>query len=176
MRDVEIYTAVRAALLAGFADGTFGAVEVLQRGQGVTIGAETGPAVYMQIIASPRIGWPVRSEIWNAETFDFDHQERQQMEAHVQISALLRDGQDEVSALDLLNRASMVLQGLPALASLRAAGAGVLRVSDVRNPMFTNGQAQFEYDPNFELVLTHEQITLTKTPGAVATDVRVVSI
>lgn len=176
MRDVEIYTAVRAALLAGFEGWPFGPVEVLQRTQTATVGAETGPVVYMQIIGAYRYGSPSRSEIWDAELGEFIHREVQKMETTVQLSALYRDGADEATAADVAQMAAMIVNGLPAMTSLRAAGAGVLRATQVRNPPFTNGQDTVEYDPNFDLVLTHEQTTLTRTPGAVATDLRVVSV
>jgi hypothetical protein len=42
----------------------------------------------------------------------------------------------------------------------------VLRVTDVRSGKIVNGEDQFETVPSFDLVVLHEQVTVTTTPAA----------
>lgn len=180
MSDEALFTAVRAALLAGLPNVT-GApddIAVKQSGQPDSTGADSGPTVYMAHLGDKPRGSPARTYEYREETEDYRATLRQKYETTLQISGVLVQTSEAGgwTAADLANAARMILQTDRALESLRAAGYGVQRMGDVRNTQFKNGSDAFEYDPNFDFVLTREQTTFDTTPGAVATELRVVSV
>jgi hypothetical protein len=176
MLDNALYIALKAAIDAGLAAAQIDAVSE-QKDQPTTQGDETGAAVYFtKLPMDKRYGWPEKSDVWNDDHTLFTHTERQRLESTVQISARKREDPaslDELTAGDIANAVAFFVQSDAGLALLAGSGLRVLRIGQVRGGHITNGEGQFETVPSFDLVLLHEQVTVTTTPAAVVKDFRI---
>lgn len=163
-----------AALLAMLAD-YFAAVgvadvEVIQAQQPTQQGQYTGDALYFQRLHERRYGWPQRLDVFDQASLTFVHGESTQYEVTYQFNAYIAPPQNgEIPArtpADILRVASMAFQSDRGMAPLRAAGLGVLRVTDLRLSYATNEQGQFEPEPSFDVTMTYRN-TLTDQVGLV---------
>lgn len=68
----------------------------------------------------------------------------------------------ESTAEDTLRAIMMWLMSGSGLAALRAKGYGIARITDIRNPEFTDSNDVFEFRPNFTMKIYYEQ-TMQKT-------------
>lgn len=172
MRDTALFTALRSVLNLQFAESDLPATKVKQSYQPVHMGTDTGPTVYFQKLFDEKQGWPYRKLVWDPDNFEYVNGLIQWVGTTFQVSAVLKQTAAGTgwTASDLVNEACAYLQSDAALEAFAFVGLRIMRISQVRNPPVTNGQDQFEFIPNFDFVLTHEQITLSRTPGAVATE------
>lgn len=178
MTEVEIFTLVRAVLNAAWpvfypADA---APLVLTSFQPEAQGIETdGPTIYLEHVTSRLVGSLRRESLADPDDAgQATRRETQQLETTVQARAIWSSSDPDRTQdpFDLAAKASAILQSDSGLDALRAGGAGLLRVTEIRNPKFVNGSDQFEPSPNFDFVLTHKQVTVTSIPAAVATALR----
>lgn len=135
-------------------------------------GAASAAYVYFVKIGDHRHGHPKRSDVYNATTGLFDHVETQTYETTYQFSAWVPQDPSDVTALtesDTLNIVSGIIQSDAILAAFSAAGVGVLRVTDVRNPYIVDDRDRFEAIPTFDIVLTHQRQTAVATLPTVST-------
>jgi len=173
MRDTALFTALRTVLLAGLALSDAPTTEVKRASQATQIGADTGPTVYFQKMMDRDLGSPQRKHIWDDETSDYVNAQIQKVATSFQIMGIHRLAvtDEGMTASDLANEARAILQSDDAIAAFLAVDVGVERVTQVRNSVFTDGQDQYEFSPSFDFVLTHDQVTFSRTPGAVAFEV-----
>lgn len=139
-------------------------------------GAATLPYVYFFKIGTHRHGSPQRKDVWNATAQAFDHIESQKCEDTYQFSAWVPQVPTDTSALtesDVLNTICGIMQSDTILAAFRAAGVGILRVTDVRNPYIVDDRDRFEAVPTFDIVLTHDRQTVTTLPAVDTYEARV---
>lgn len=180
MTEYDLFVALRAALVAQaarFPNGT----TFVRANAPVVQGRPSGPSVLFFPVGSRRYGWLRRDEVWDADAGRYVHREVQAYETTVQFEALgpppvAGVSTPTVTAADLVNTAAAVLQSDKALASLRAAGLGVLRVTDVRQPYMQNDRDQFEAVPSFDLIVTREQIVLDSTEAAYVGELRMARV
>lgn len=69
-----------------------------------------------------------------------------------------------MTASDWANIAQMFLQSREFLAVLKTANAGVLRITEVRNPEFDDDFNQHEFAPSFDVVITHDRVLTAMIP------------
>jgi len=134
-------------------------------------GAATGPYVYFVKISDHRFGHPYRADVWDEGAQTMRHTEMQVYETTYQLSAWVPQDAADVTALtesDILNIVSGIMQSDAILAAFRAAGAGILRVTDVRNPYIVDDRDRFEAVPTFDVVLTHKRDIASTLPAVVA--------
>ena len=161
---------------------TEGGLEITTQGQGlpngsiilafkqafqpIQQGVNTAPTVYMFKLGDELVGAPYRAHLWNPNTNTIVYTETQKYMTSFQISCLATQDPSNVNsytASDIANFARYVLQCLGTITALEAQGIGILRVGQVRNPTFIDDRERWEYSPNFDIVLTHDQvITLTQ--------------
>lgn len=183
MDDRSLYTALIAVLRSGMAM-TPDVLDIAQSNQLRAAGRPTTRALLLDKVGERRYGHVKREDVPDPdEPTLMIHRETQIYETRVQINGMAKPppvrGEppaDEPSASDLLNRAAAVLQSDVTIAALRAAGIGVLRITEVRNPTFRNDQDQFEASPSFDFFLTHDQVTVTTTPAAIVGELVVASV
>lgn len=183
MRDRDIFVAVIAVLRTGMAmDGN--TLEIAQTDQPRAAGRPTTRALLLTKIGDVRYGYPRREDVPDPdEPTAMIHRETQVYMTTLQINGMAKpppvEGEldpDEPTASDLANQAAAVMQSDAAIKALAAAGLTISRVRDVRNPKFRNDQDQYEASPSFDLVLTHEQVTVTTTPAAIVGELRLASV
>lgn len=134
-------------------------------------GATTGPIVYFFKVGDHNHGSPQREDFYNEAGVIFDQTQRQLVETTYQLAAWVPQNPAAVTALtesDVLNIVSAIMQSEALIAAFRAAGVGIQRVTDIRNPYFTDERDRFEAEPSFDIVLTHYR-NLSSTLPAVDT-------
>lgn len=171
MNDKELNALFMAQLLPAMqAQPDLYGVKLARNFQQTQQGAATGPYVYFVKIGDHRYGHVERREIWDETAGAFKHQETQQYETTYQLSAWVPQDSKDVTSLtesDILNIVSGIMQSDALMAAFRGAGAGILRVSEVRNPYIVDDRDRFEAVPSFDLVLTHKRTTVSTIPAVV---------
>jgi len=150
---------VKAELIArGYAG-----VIVKQGYQPTLEGAETAPTVYFfklddYIYGSPQVSAPYTSgnpPLENTQTTV------QWYETRFQFYALVKQNPEVVSytASDLINAMCSILQSDYVVYQLLESGVSVLKVTEVRNPLFKDDTNVYEASPSFDITFTQEQIS-----------------
>jgi hypothetical protein len=62
--------------------------------------------------------------------------------------------------LDVAHLTAALLQTWETIDALKAAGAGILRVTDVRCPYFKDDRNEFQPFPSFDFTITHERVII----------------
>lgn len=130
-------------------------------------GATTGPIVYFFKVGDHNHGSPQREDFYNEAGVIFDQTQRQLVETTYQLAAWVPQNPADVAALtesDVLNIVSAIMQSDALIAAFRAAGVGIQRVTDIRNPYFVDERDRFEAEPSFDIVLTHYRNLVSTTP------------
>lgn len=138
------------------ADG-FTNVVVQQANQPTQQGIPTNPTVYFYKVANKRFGFLERKDDWNPNTARMDHHERQYYETTFRIQALVLQSvtSPTYTASDLANEVASILQSDNTLAILNAQGVGILRITEISNPYFTDDRDNFEALPSFDFTLLY---------------------
>lgn len=178
MLDNAIFTAVRAALLAGYAlqPAPGPTVQVIQDYQPDHQSAPSGPALLLHMLPDRWVGSPLRKDIYDGVSGDFRHEERQEIAATIQATGIFRQTASDTTgwtAKDVATIGAMILQSDATMAQLRAAGLKLERVTQVRNPFMTNDRQEYEAVPSFDFVLTHTQTNVTRNPAFTAEELRI---
>lgn len=161
MRDKQLIKLVIATIIAQEAVAGIPGTPVKQAFQPTQQGVNTKPTAYIHKIASRRTGYPQRSDTWDANAGKMIHVETQNMETTFQVSALaLQDPKQEsqLTASDILDSISYILQSEATIEALMAQEVGVLKINDGRESYFKDEQDRFEVAPSFDFVLTHKRI------------------
>lgn len=149
--------------------------EVIQNYQPTQEGIPTAPIIFFEKLFDKAYGWahsqfdknPVRPPNW--ELNGFVATEEQWMETTFQVSALVIQDVDDLTLPTASDVALYVRQYITARVTqdiLRAGGASILRVTDIRNPKFTDDRGLFEANPNFDVVLQHRSRLAIIIPGS----------
>lgn len=174
MDDKALSILIRTQLLAVMQATTgLSSVGLARNYQPTQQGAATGAYVYFAKLFDRRYGHVERREVWNQTAGAFDHVERQQYETTYQFTAMVPQNAasaTELSESDILNRVSGIMQSDAMLAAFQAAGVGILRVTEVRNPYMLDDRDLYEAMPSFDLVVTHKRQTVTTLPAVVTYD------
>lgn len=180
MNDKEINALFMARLLPAMtaAPDLYG-VKLARNYQQTQQGANSTPYVYFVKIGDRRHGHPERRETWDAAAGAFRHEEWQQYETTYQFTAWVPQDAKDVTSLtesDILNQVAGFLQSDTLLAAFRAAGAGILRVTEVRNPYVVDDRDRFEAVPSFDIVLTHKRFIASTLPAVVVYESQIVRV
>lgn len=121
-------------------------------------GAESGAALYFFKVGDKRIGHPKRSSAWNSLLGKEIDTDTQLHESTWQISAWVRQTPtSDQTASDVLAITAMYMQGAQFVEALKAAGVGILRVTDLRNPYFKDERDQFQSSPSFDFTISYNR-------------------
>lgn len=133
-------------------------------------GANSSPYVYFVKVGDHRYGSPQRKGVLDSQANTFTHTEIQLYESTYQFSAWVPQDPKDVTSLsesDILNTVSGIIQSDAMLSAFNAAGVGILRVTDVRNPYIVDDHDQFEAVPSFDVTLTHKRTNVSTIPAVV---------
>ena len=153
---------IKAGLIA---DG-FNNVVVQQANQPTQQGIPTAPTVYFYKTGNRRYGFLGRNDKWDAMSSTMVHHERQYYETSFRIQALVLQNVKTPSytASDLANEVACIMQSDNTLAVLNDQGVGILRITDIINPYFTDDRDNFEALPSFDFTLLYLNDRLSTTP------------
>jgi len=65
------------------------------------------------------------------------------------------------------------LQSDSGIKALKAAGLGVLRITDSTNPSFQDDERRNEFSPSFTFTVEHERVIVSTTPTVETYDYRI---
>lgn len=193
MTDAELQALIVAQLttriplfpqLAGIAG-----LEVAQNFQPRQEGRRTSPTIYFVKISHRRYGFTGTRNTYVPPTDPpppppaalgtFLHEEVQVYEQRYQFMALVPQNPAQPMALtasDVLDTVAGILGSDACRAAMQAQGVGIQRITDVRNPYFTNDQNRFEADPSFDVVFCHTRTLESIAPKVEAYDLRVTRV
>lgn len=179
MTDNQLIVIIIALINSQKATAGIPDVFVKQAYQPTQQGANKNPTVYLHKVSDKRYGYPKLSSAWNAISETMEQQTTQQYETTFQISGFATQDPSNINQLtasDIINSVSYILQNAITVAILEAQGIGILRISDIRNPLVIDDRERHEYSPNFDFTLTHKQIITTVTPIITKTELDVFQI
>ena len=164
-------------------------LSVAQNFQPRQAGRQSDPTIYFVKISHKRYGFTGTRNTYVPPTDppppppaplgSFLHEEVQAYEQRYQFMALVPQRPSDPFALtasDVLDTVAGIIGSDACRAALQAQGVGILRITDVRNPYFTNDQNRFEADPSFDVVFTHTRTLESSVPKVQAYDVNVVRV
>lgn len=169
MIDADVQRVIKAVLDTGLAAQSISAI-VQQGYQPTTQGAPRDPVVIVQKIAARRYGWQGRKYTLipgDPDTFTLD--EPYFLRPTYQVTGLMnQDPLDpqSLTAYDVLDLCAAILQSEAGLATFRAAGIGMDRVSDIRTPHLLDDSGRSIMDVNFDFVISYENTLSSVIPGA----------
>lgn len=167
MLDNQLISLIISTLVAGEAAAGIPGTPIAQAFQPTMEGTNTVPTAYIYKIGDRRYGFLQRSDQWSSGSGSIVHTEDQKYETTFQLSALATQNPatpTQMTASDLLNLCASILQSDVSIAAFQAAGVGIERITDVRNPYFLDDRQQYEASPSFDFVMVHDQIITTTTP------------
>jgi hypothetical protein len=167
MNDNALIQLFLPIITSGLIAAGYTGVIVKQANQPTQQGVNTPPTVYFYKVGDHRYGFLRRSDEWDTINNIMVHTELQQYETTFQISALVLQNPltpDQYTASDLVNEVAAIMQSDFTRVILFNADVGILRVTDVVNPYFTDDRDQFEASPSFDFILTHKQTRVTQDP------------
>jgi hypothetical protein len=179
MLDNPLFTLLIQILIAGEATAGISGTPIAQSFQPQQQGVNSEPTVYLHKLFDKRYGSVFREDVWDANTSTMVHTESQQYETTFQLSALSTQNPAtpaQYTASDLCNLCASILQSSVALATLKANQIGIERITDVRNPYFSDDRGQNEASPSFDFVITHKQIITSSVPIINATTFNVYEV
>ena len=176
MLDNQLISAIIKQLNVGFTALSLSSIVVKQNFQPQQQGAVSVPTVYVHKISDERIGAVYRNNVWNTVSNTEVYTELQQYVTTFQISATATQDPSNANSLtasDIVNYAAYIMQNLTTLTAFENQNIGILKISDIRNPPFNDDRDRFEYAPNFDVTLTHQQTIVTTQPVITETVVQV---
>lgn len=165
MTDNSLIALFGNALKSGFTDLGI-TIDLVQAYEPTNQGINTGDTVYFQKLFNKRHGHTGRSNYWDLLTSTMVYTETQVIETTFQINALVRQNPSSLgnTASDIVNYAAAIMSSTKMLKTLQAAGVGIYRITEVRNPYFIDDRGQYEASPNFDFTLTHNLDIITTAP------------
>lgn len=176
MNDVQLMTLLRAQLIAGLTRHGQSSVPVIGSYQPTSQGRQSTPAIYFYRVQDYRYGWQSRKRVYDQPNNLITSTESQWMESTFQIYALAEYDPKNLAlpnANDLTNLAAMICNSDSFVSGMRAGGAGVQRVTTIRNPFFVNDQGQFEPNPSFDITISHKREIVEQIPVAEEVDLTI---
>lgn len=171
MLDNALITVIIGLIKSGLVSrGLDPALLILQAYQPTDQGVPTANSAYIFKIGDRRYGFVEITDRWDEDLQLQIHTELQQYETTFQMSALAAQdpaNPTQMTASDILNLIASILQSEAAITALETTqpfAMGIMRVTDVRNPYFTNDRGQLQADPSFDFTISHKQVIVTNDP------------
>lgn len=165
----ELGIALRSNILAGLIKHGLSTVQVIENYQPTQQGRVSSPVIYFHALPEYRYGWQHRKRKYDDVENKITTTETQWIESSYQIYALAPENPLNLNlptAVDLVSAAAMVCNSETFAVAMRKAGAGVQRITQIRNPYFVNDRGQFEASPSFDITLSHKRSFTEITPVA----------
>ncbi len=167
MTDLQLIEVLASALEAASANAGWN-YGVVQKDEPTTQGTPTAPTIFFEKLFDVPYGWAMTTDVPNVEAMTFAETDTQLYETHFQVSALVIQDPNNLAlptASDVCNYMKQYLAARSIVATFFAQGVGVLKVSEVRNPYFTDDRNMYEANPSFDIVFTHSRSITITIPG-----------
>ncbi len=166
MTDNELIQLFVPIIEAGLTANGYTGVTVFQTDQPTQQGIPDGPTVFFTHLHDHPYGF-VSNEQYVDDMNRKISRSSQPWETTFQVD--VRYAQDPAditlpTASDVCGFVALLLNAQPAIETLSAAKVGILRVSEVRNPYFTDDRDQQEAFPSFDFTLTHCKTIASEVP------------
>lgn len=118
-------------------------------------------------VGTVNVGWPGKTEVWDADNEVFVQTQTQRKESRFQISALAPVSPATPTGLtpeDYLNVSEAILQSDTAITTFAASGVGVQHVTGNPSGWFENDQGQNENNPTFDIILSWQKTMTANIP------------
>lgn len=159
MLDWELYKLIKDVVNAQLAFANIPGVTVDQAYQPVRQGVQNKASAYVEKLFDVRDGYPREEYLWDGK------QETKTMTQVIlstfQLTALnvpQPANKTQYTASDIANLIAATLQSDTAISMFKDGGAGILNITQVRNPKFSDDYDRWEASPSFDFVLTHKQV------------------
>lgn len=162
---------------------------VAQNFQPSQAGRQSTPTIYVVKISHRRYGFTGTRNTFIPPTDPpppppaalgtFLHEEIQVYEQRFQFMALVPQKASTPMALtasDVLDIVAGIIGSDACRGAMQAQGVGIERITEVRNPQFTNDQNRFEADPSFDVVFTHTRTLENIVPKVETYDAKLVRV
>lgn len=172
MTDNQLVQLIAGLIDAGVTSGGWQAFipPAIQKDQPTQQGTPTGSAVFLEKLFDDPYGWPMASRAYNLTTGNYDEIETQLYRTTFQISGLVKQDPTQVNlptASDVVNYVKSYVASRQIAMQLQASsGVGIERVTNVRNPPFQDDSDQFEFHPNFDIVVSYTRTIVFSVPAA----------
>lgn len=174
MTDNQLIILFRTIIATGLTAKGYTGVPIIAAAQPTQQGIPTGATVYFTKLYDKLYGSLARSNETDPEDPNFIiRTETQQYETTFQINTLVIQNPSSINytASDLANDVALILMNEDSLTALHAADVGLLRITDVRAPVFTDDKGRYEYSPNFDFTLTHKRTTAGRVQVIESTEI-----
>lgn len=166
MLDNQLIKLFLPIITQGLIDYNISGVAVRQAYQPEQTSTPSSPFISFFKVSDERYGWNKRLDYYDFDDDQYKHIESQIYETTFQVNAYaIQDPADinSLTASDILNTVSEILQSDSTVQQLVSSDVGILRVTDIRNVPWVDDRDQFEYSPSFDFTLRHiqERVTLT---------------
>lgn len=189
MFDNQLFMLIIATLEAQLAVAGISNVEIAQAyqpwRQGVQPLPEEGvpaPAAYLYKVSDLRDGFPKNSCVFDTVNEVEIYTQDQVYHSTFQLSTLsiqdpnAKDATTRLTASDVANLLSSLLQSAVTVQTFNTAGVGILDIKAVRNPYFVDDQDRFEASPNFDFTLVHTQTLTQNVPFATTVNFNILPV
>lgn len=160
MTDNDLFTLVRARLLAQMPGRGLNGWEVARKSQPLQQGPNSAPTVYLVKMGNDqRVGSPRTTYSYDAAGLRMVASESQQMATTFQASIDMDESTDPAALTpsDAANIVAAIMQSDEAVAAFRAAGVGIQRIGQVLNPYNVDDRNRFDLNASFDFVLTYRR-------------------
>jgi hypothetical protein len=178
MLDNELIQVFYPILISGFVDYGI-TIKIRQSYQPTQTGTEKNPVLTFFKVSDYRYGWPKKFSYWDEDLLEMKHLERQVYETKFQISCLSAQDPTNINSLtssDIANTASAIMQSDATISELVNNEIGIIRVSEIRNPNFSDDRDQFEFSPSFDFTLRHIQERIVSVPDITLIEQRIYKV
>lgn len=147
---------------AGLIDHGFTGVVVVANFQPTQEGRVDGSAVYFNKVGPDhRYGSPQHQYAVDVVAQTCTRTTTQMIESHWQFDVAINDDPNDVNSKtgpDLARAVAMILQDPDTVYALKRQKVGIERITDVRNTYVQNDRAQYEANPSFDAIITHQDV------------------
>jgi hypothetical protein len=160
MTDNDLIALFTGIIITGLAARGYSSVPVIAAYQPTLQGVNESPTVFFSKVGDRRYGFLESENNFNESDEEMVKTETQLYETtfNIQVWAIQNPATPSApTASDLANTVAMILQCYVGRTALLAAGVGILRITDIRNPYFVDDKEIFEANANFDFTLTHKQ-------------------
>ncbi len=179
MLDNQLIALIIQVLLAGETTANIPGLPIAAAFQPQENGVNSEPTAFLHKLFDHPYGFLQTTDVYDDISQTIIHTESQKYETHFQLGALAIQNPntpDQYTASDICNLCQSILRSDAARQTFQDQNVGIEKPGDVRNPAFLDDFQQYEYNPSFDFILTHDRVLVSTTPILSATTINIYEI